>query len=379
MAKSKVSARRFLVAACILLGVVQTAYSQPAGQGASGMRSEWGWGGDIATPRAESAPEKKQVEIPYFDQDIGQHLLGRQFSYLVNADYIRKSLVRSLNVYSTPFGKLAYFGYTPEDFYDSVYTYLASFAWEDDLKKLSAGDAAFVRTIVYYCFTDILTPRYVQIQVGKIENESQRDFLEEFFRVKSQHDVLNANHWDMFIGLNANFFSHGANDKLAPGAAFDLGFSYCVFGSYCAEFRIGSIVGVEPYKEDIVQAGVTYPKEDISYTAVEALFRAKLIYSYDYDLSVFGGLRLHAIEFDTEEGKLYKEAGRKDMKNGYSYGFTTGIAGTKYFGGIGVIPNVFGLGARIGVANFGDNILDIGGYNWYGGIDLVMRFGMNWR
>lgn len=68
------------------------------------------------------------------------------------------------------------------------------------------------------------------------------------------------------------------------------------------------------------------------------------------------------------------------MKNGYSYGFTTGISGAMYFGRDGgAIPNVFGLGARFGVANFGSNILDIGGYNWYGGIDLIGRFGTHWR
>lgn len=265
-------------------------------------QSEWGWGSEPATPKADEKQDRKQVEIPYFDQEIGSRLLAGQFSYIANADYVRNSLTRSLNVYNTAFGRLAYFGYANQDFYDSVYVYLDSDAWEADLKKLSPGDAAFVRTIVYFCFTGIQTPRYVQIQLGKIEKEPQREFLEEFFRVKSQHDVLRANHWDMFIGVTGNFFSHGANDKLAPGPAFDLGFSYCAFGSYCAEFRIGSIVGVTPYKEDIVQSGVTYYKEEISYTAVEALFRAKVVYSYSYDLSVFGGLRLHAIEFDTEEG-----------------------------------------------------------------------------
>lgn len=343
-------------------------------------QSEWGWGSETSTPKADEKEAREQVEIPYFDQEIGTRLLAGQFSLIANVDYVRNSLVRSLNVYNTPFGRLAYFGYANQDFYDSVYVYLDSEAWEADLKKLSPGDAAFVRTIVYYCFTGIQTPRYVQIQLGKIENEQQREFLEEFFRVKSEHEVLHANHWEMFIGIAGNFFSNGANDKLRPGPAFDLGFGYCAFGKYCAEFRIGSIVVVNPYKEDIVQSGVTYYKEEISYTAVEALFRAKVIYSYSYDLSVFGGLRLHAIEFDTEEGKYYKEQGLKDMKNGYSYGFTTGISGAKYFGRDGgAIPDVFGLGARIGVANFGDNILDIDGYNWYGGIDLIVRFGTHWR
>ena len=344
-------------------------YSQAADPVQFESGHEWGWGGTTS----ESKPEKKTAEIPYFDQDIGQHLLKKEFSYIANPGYVRESLARSVNVHRRAFGRLTYFGYSNEDFYEDVYTYLASDAWEDDLKKLPAGDAAFVRIIVYYCFINIEGKRYVQIQLDKIENDSQREFLQEFFNVKRQRDVLRTGHWNLFFGFGGNYFSHGADDKLNPGPAFDLGFGYCFVGRYCTDFRIGSIVGVNPYKEDVVQSGVTFPKKEISYPAVEALLRTKLIYTYDYELSVFGGLRLHAIEFDTEEGKRFKDKGLKDMANGYSYSYTMGFEGAKYFGGNGAIPKLFGIGARVGVANFGDNNLDIGGYNWYGGIDLIAK------
>ena len=55
--------------------------------------------------------------------------------------------------------------------------------------------------------------------------------------------------------------------------------------------------------------------------------------------------------------------------------YTAGISGAKYFIGNGVIPKVLGIGARVGIANFGDNGIDLVGFNWYGGIDLIMRFG----
>ena len=68
-----------------------------------------------------------------------------------------------------------------QDFYDSVYAYLASNAWEEDLKKLSEGDAAFVRTIVYFCFTEIQDRRYIQIQLDKITDitvsDSDRNYM----------------------------------------------------------------------------------------------------------------------------------------------------------------------------------------------------------
>ena len=338
--------------------------------------NEWGWGSATTTKQAEPT-DKKPVEIPYFDQDIGQHLLKKDFKYIANPSSVQESFTRSFNVHKKVFGRNTYFGYTHEEFYENIYTYLASDAWEEDLKKLPTGDAAFVRLIVYYCFTGIEGnsegKRYIQIQLGKIENDRQREFLEEFFKVKRQRDVLRTGHWNLFFGFGGNYFSHGADDKLNAGPAFDLGFGYCFVGRYCTDFRIGSIVGVNPYKEDVVQSGVSYPKEDISYTAVEALLRAKLIYTYDYELSVFGGLRLHAIEFDTKEGERFKDRGLKDMANGYSYGYTLGFEGAKFFGGNGAIPKLFGIGARVGVANFGDNILDIGGYNWYGGIDLIAK------
>lgn len=365
--------KRLLIAACIPFACAKAVENSAFNAG-----GEWGWGGETSTEQAESpknetAPAKKPIEIPYFDQDIGQHLLAKDFRYLANADIIRESFARSINVYRTQSGRFSYFGYTNPDFYEKVFEYLASESWEQDLKTLSPGDAAFVRIIAYYCFTGIENRRYIQTQLEKIEDGNQSKFLEEFFRVKRQHESLRSNHWNIFMGLGANFFSNGAENKLGPGPSFDFGFNFCLTGMFCSEFRIGSIVIAEPYKEDIEQSGVIYPKEFINYTAVEALLSAKLIYTFDYDVSVFAGLRLHAIEFDSKEGERFRGAGRKDMANGYSYGYTMGISGAKYFAGNGVMPKLFGISVRAGVANFGDNILDIGGYNWYGGIDLVMR------
>lgn len=373
MAKTKVSIKRILVAACILLGFAQSAYSQPSSPDASDMRSEWSWGGEAATPEAEKVPVKKTVEIPYFDQDIGQRLLNKEFSYIASTDNIRESHARSINVYRTPFGRLKEFGYANTEFYENIYVYLNSDEWEEDLKKLSPGDAAFIRLIVYYCFAEIKGPRFVQTQLEKIEKENQRSFIENFFRVKRQHEVLRSSHWLMFIGFGANFFTHGAEDNLGHGPSYDIGFGYCLKGMFCADFRLNGIIGVDPYKEDIVQSEITYPKEDIHYTAVEALLRTKIIYTFDYEFSIFGGLRLHAIEFDSEEGKKFKETFGKDMKNSYSYSYTMGFEGAKYFGGNGTMPKLFGIGARVGVANFGDNFFDIGGYNWYATLDLIVK------
>ena len=375
MAKNKLCIRQLLVATCLLLACSQAALAQTDESQKSDFRSEWSWGGEAVKPKAEEAPTKKSVQIPYFEQDIGQHLLAKDFKFLANAQNIRESYMRSVNVYGTPFGRYTYFGYSNQDFYDSIYVYLAGSAWEEDLKKLPAGDAAFIRAIVYYCFTRNIGKRYIQIQIAKITNEPQRDLLKELFQIREEKDALSQSYWHMLFGLGANFFSHGANDKLSPGPNFDIGFGYCLLGKYCADFRIGSIFIVDPYKEDVVQSGITYPKEDITYTAVEAQLRAKVFYSFDYDLSVYGGLRLHALEFDTKEGERYKDKYGKDMKNGYSYGFTTGISGTKFFLGNGAMPKMLGISARFGVATFGENSLDIDGYNWYGGLDLVMRLG----
>jgi hypothetical protein len=374
MERGKFSIRQAIVAASLLLASSLAAFAQAEPQRFDSGR-EWGWGGTPSLPKAEAAPVTKTVQISYFDQEIGERLLGKDFRHLTDGVFVRESFVRSVNVYRNPFGRFSYFGYVHQDFYDSVYAYLASNAWEEDLKKLPEGDAAFVRTIVYFCFTEIQDRRYIQVQLDKITDSEQRELLHDLFRVKPTHDVLHANHWEMFIGLGPNFFTNGAGDKLSPGPAFDLGFGFCLFGRYCTDFRIGSIVITDPYKEDIVQEGITYPKEYISYTAVEALLRAKIVYSYDYEISVFGGLRLHAIEFDSEEGKIYKQEYGRDMENEDIFGLTAGISGAKYFIGNGVIPKVLGIGARVGIANFGDNGIDLVGFNWYGGIDLIMRFG----
>lgn len=58
-------------------------------------------------------------------------------------------------------------------------------------------------------------------------------------------------------------------------------------------------------KEDVVQEGYTYSGKDISYTTIEGLFRGNVFTSYDYDLAVFGGLRLHALEIDSKTGAKY--------------------------------------------------------------------------
>ena len=374
MERGSFSIRQIIVAASLLLICSQAALAQ-AGAQKFDSGNEWGWGGAPSLSKTEAAPETKPVQIPYFDQEIGERLLGRDFRRLTDGVFVRESFVRSVSVYRIPFGRFTYFGYSRQDFYDSVYTYLASSAWEEDLKKLSEGDAAFVRTIVYFCFTEIQDRRYIQIQLDKITDTEQRELLQELFRIKPTHDILHANHWEMFIGLGPNFFTNGAGDKLGTGVAFDLGFGFCLFGRYCTDFRIGSIVGTHPYKEDIVQENITYPKEYITCTAVEALLRAKLVYAYDYEISVFSGLRLHAIEFDSEEGKIYKQEYGRDMENEDIFGLTAGISGAKYFIGNGVIPKVLGIGARVGIANFGDNGIDLGGFNWYGSVDLIVRFG----
>lgn len=375
MAKNKLCIRQLLVATSLLLACSQAALAQAEEPPKTDIRSEWGWGAEAANPKPEEAPVKKTVQIPYFEQDIGQHLLAKDFKFLVDAQNIRESYMRAVNVYGAPFGRYTLFGYSNKDFYDSVYAYLSSATWEEDLKKLPAGDAAFIRIIVYYCFIENIKKRYIQIQLEKVTDESQRKLLKDLFQVRDEKDSLTQSHWLMIFGLGANFFSNGANDKISPGPNFDIGFSYCLLGKYCADLRIGSIFIVDPYKEDVVQSGITYPKEDISYTAVEAQLRAKLFLSFDYDLSVYGGLRLHCLEFDTQQSKTYKEKYGKDMKNGYSYGYTVGISGTKYYIGNGASPKLLGLSARFGVATFGENSLDIGGYNWYGGLDLLMRLG----
>lgn len=121
------------------------------------------------------------------------------------------------------------------------------------------------------------------------------------------------------------------------------------------------------------------PKKYISYTPVEALLRVNLFSSYDYEFSVFGGLRLHALEFDSKKDSEYKDKYGKGMADGYSYGFTAGLSGAKYFGRNDVTPKLFGIGARAGFANFGESRLDIEGFNWYVGIDLRCRFSTDYK
>ena len=52
------------------------------------------------------------------------------------------------------------------------------------------------------------------------------------------------------------------------------------------------------------------------------------------------------------------------------------IASTNVAGGANTAaPKIFGLGARIGVATFGDTDLNITGYNWYATLNVLLRVG----
>ena len=124
-----------------------------------------------------------------------------------------------------------------------------------------------------------------------------------------------------------------------------------------------------------MQEGYTYSGKDISYTTIEGLFRVNVFTSYDFDLAVFGGLRLHALEIDSKTDEKYKEKFGRTMDDFYSFGYTTGITGAKYFGSGNAAPKIFGVGARIGVATFGDTDLNITGYNWYATLNVLVRVG----
>lgn len=314
-----------------------------------------------------------QRHIPFFDEYVGNLLLQKDFKTLTNADSIRTNLRRFATAHGTIYSRSAPTEAT-EKIHKDVYVYMSSLAWENDLQKLDSGDAAFVRAIVYTSFmSDIVNNRYIQILIDRITDIRQRTIIEDLFGIKPTRTVLKANHWYLMYGIDGDFFSNGANEKINPGPAFNLGFGYCLVGTYCGEFRIGSMF-TSPYKEDVIQSGITYPKEHISYSAVEALLRVKLVYAFDYDISVFGGLRLHALEFDTEKDKEFKEDYGKGMANSYSFGYTAGISGAKFFAGNGTTPKLFGIGVRAGFANFGESKFDVTGFNWYVGVDVRASF-----
>lgn len=314
-----------------------------------------------------------QVYIPFFDEYIGKLLLQKDFKTLANVDSIQYNIKRLTAVHKTIHSTYSFPTEGFENVVRDVYAYMSSSAWESDLQKLDADDASFVRLVVYTCFmSQPLTKRYIQILLDRITDDRKKEFIEDLYELKPTRTVLKASHWYMMIGAEGDFFSNGADEKISPGPAYALGFGYCLAGMYCGEFRIGGMF-TSPYKEDVIQSGITYPKEHISYSAVEALLRVKLVYAFDYDISVFGGLRLHALEFDTEKDKEFKEDYGKGMANSYSFGYTAGISGAKFFAGNGTMPKLFGIGIRAGFANFGESKFDVTGFNWYAGIDFSIR------
>lgn len=325
---------------------------------------------------SESVPTA-QVYIPFFDEYIGSLLLQKDFKTLANADSIRTNQRRLATAHGNLFSRSAPTEES-EKILQDVYIYLSSSAWEGDLQKLDAGDAAFIRAIVYSSFmSELVTKRYIQILIDRIQNGDQQKYLEETFNVKPTREALHQNYGYMIIpGIGVNFFSNGAEDFLGPHQTFRFGFGYCLDGMYCLEFGMaGSLM--HPIKEDIVQSDITYAADDISYTILEILIRTKVISTYDYSFSVFGGFHLQAIEIGPEQNKEYKDLFGKGMKNDYSCEFTTGISGTKYFFGNDYQPKLGGLSLRLGVATINDSEFDISGLNWYGGIELIIRLMLN--
>ena len=357
---------------CIPLLIRAMASAHALAQDAASEES-WGWGGEdiLATPL--SMPAANSPRVPLFDEVIGKRLLDKDFKFIANADSVREYATKSTTAYNNAYRR---WGAEQNELYNNVFAYLDSDAWEEDLEKLPAGDAAFVRIVVYDVFFHKVDKRYVQIQLSKIENEGQRNYLEQKYHVKSETEELHKNRWMMSVGFGANFFSNGADDVLKNTPAIDMGAGYCLFGRYCADFHIGGIFQ-RGLKEDVVQEGFTYSKNDVSYTAVEALFRVNALTSYDYELSVYGGLRLHALENDTKQDDKYLEKYGRKMDDFYSFGYTTGIIGAWYFGGDGSTPKIFGISTRIGVATFGDTELHITGYNWYATLNFLLRGGVS--
>ena len=356
----------------IPLLILAISFTHALAQDAASEES-WGWGGEEFPEAHTHTAAGTTIKIPLLDEVIGRHLLDKDFKFIANADSIReyaaKSYIADQYALRLPWGVEQF------EFFRDVYAYLDSDAWEEDLEKLPAGDAAFVRVIVYDEFFGRLDKRYVQIQLAKIENEEQRSYLKQLYYVKTEKEELHKSRWILGIGFGTNFYSNGSEDIFKNSPAVNMNVGYCLFGRYCADFHIGSVF-LQGIKEDVVQEGHTYSGNDVTYTAVEALFRINVFTSYDYDFAVYGGLMLHALENGAMQDDKYIEKYGRKMDDIYSYGYTTGIIGTKYFGGDNASSRIFGLGARIGVATFGDTELHITGYNWYTGIDLVVRFGM---
>ena len=333
----------------------------------------WGWGGEEFPKESFRTVANNTPRVPLFDEAIGEHLLNKDFKFLANADSVKNAGEKS---------KIAYqyvhqYQWNAEriEFFKNVFAYLNSDAWEQDLETLPEGDAAFIRVVVYDAFFDSVDRRYAQIQLSKITDEKQLTYLKKIYHIKTEAEELHNGRLLLGIGIGANFFSNGADDIIKNAPSVDMNIGYCIYGRYCIDFHIG---GIFQYglKEDVVQDGYTYSKKDISYTTVEALFKVNVFTSYDYDLAVFGGLRLHALEIDSKTDEKYKEKYGHTMDDFYSYGYTTGITANKYFGGANTAAaKIFGLGARIGVATFGDTDLNITGYNWYATLNVLLRVG----
>lgn len=323
---------------------------------------EWGWGA------IETAPAPAPARIPFFDEVLARHLLDGDFKFIADTDSINYYLTRSFKANGSVF--MTYLAPdSARDLLPKVYAYLASDAWDNDLKKIDQKDVPFVKVIVYNYFikTD---RRYVQIQVDQIEDKKQREYLENLFHVKQTHAALRNNAIYMIMGFGASFFSNGAQDMVSPGPLFVMGFGVCL-GMFCSEMQLGGII-TAPLKDDVVQSNITYPKEDISLTTPEFLLKAKLISTFDFDVSVFGGLRIHAFEFNQNKDKNYKQLYGKGMKDGYSYDCTSGISAVKYFFGDEVSHKIFGIGLRAGVSNIEESTLDVHGLEWFVNLDMLL-------
>lgn len=323
---------------------------------------EWGWGA------IEEAPAPTPARIPFFDEVLAKHLLDGDFKFIADTDSINYYLTRSLKANGSVFMTFL----APDsalDLLSKVYAYLASDAWDNDLKKIDPKDAPFIKVIVYNYFIQT-DKRYVQIQIDQIEDKKQREYLENLFNIRQTRDALRNNAIYMIMGFGASFFSNGAQDMVSPGPLFSMGFGGCV-GMFCGEFQLGGII-TAPLKDDVVQSNITYSKEDISLTAAEFLLKAKLFTTLDFEISVFSGLRIHSFEFNQNKDEIYKEFYGKGMKNGYSYDCTSGISAVKYFFGSETRHKILGIGLRAGVSNIEESTLDIHGLEWFVNLDLLL-------
>ena len=307
------------------------------------------------------------IKIPYFYEVIAKHLLDGDIKFVANPDsvgfYLRRSHIANTHDYATENDSLPT---SPE--LQKVYTYLNSEAWDNDLNKLTPEEAAFVRIVVYTCFFDRRFKDYSRkIHRRQIVDKKKHEQANKLLGTNLRLHRLRRDYLYFLLGFGADAFSNGADEKVGPGPTIGFGIGYCI-SMLCAEARI-SMIFMDPYKENVVQSGITYPKEDINVTPVELLFKGKLFSSFDYDFAVFGGLRMQAFEFDSDLGEEYEEKYGKDMANGYSYGATTGIMGTKHFA-----EELMDISFRIGVASVKETSLDIHGLNWYATIDFSLNY-----